>query len=301
MLKTAVLLHLSDAVYLHDFKATLEHLPAHFDLFINQVEGLSSREILNEQTEALAEAFPNAQFTRTENRGMEVGGMMRLFSRIQGRSYQAILFAHSKSNKDWRKKMLHMFSEQAGKILLQLGTTRYSPNSEVGMIGGYIHPYDYYSITPFLQLADQLELDINTSWNGFIRQHPDSAKMPVTERARWASENQILAGRPEVDVEYARAVFGKLGTKTEHMSEEFVTRFVNDSVYGPLPYFPGNFFWLNGKVLDLLAQKINFKDEYQRLPAGDLPDRKVQSHVYAWERILPVFAVKNGFRALALN
>ena len=125
--------------------------------------------------------------------------------------------------------------------------------------------------------------------------------MTVTERAGWAAGKDIQDNRPEVDVEYARAVFGKLGDRTEHMREELVAQFVADGVYGPLPYLPGNFFWLNGKVLDLLAQKINFKDEYMRLPAGDLPDRQVQSHVYAWERILPVFAVKNGFRALALE
>ena len=200
MLKTAVLLHLSDAVYLHDFKALLERLPAHYDLFINQVEGLTSRDTLNDQANSLAEAFPQAEFTRSENRGMEIGGMLRMFTKIQGRSYQAIFFAHSRSNKDWRKQMLHLFSEEAGKILLQLGTTRYSPKSEVGMIGGYIHPYDYYSITPYLQLAKQLELEINTTWDQFNQQHPLAAKMAVVERARWASENNLHADRPEVDI-----------------------------------------------------------------------------------------------------
>ena len=301
MLKTAVLLHISNTVFLGDFKSALEKLPADFDLFINQVTGLQSPDALNEQGDALALAFPKAQIIRSEARGREIGGMFALFSKIIGQDYQAVFFAHSNSNEDWRKKILHTFSEQAGKILLQLGTTKHSAHLEVGMIGAYIRPFDYYNLGPFMELADQLQLPLETSWDNFYTKYPQAENLNIEERARWSVQQQQYEGRPEVDLQYALRALGNFNLAEEKMNSQLEEQFVADSVIGPLPYFPGNFFWLNGKIIDLLASKICFGEEFQKLPSSAKSDPLLQSRTRAWERTLACFVAKNGYRVIGLE
>ena len=73
---------------------------------------------------------------------------------------------------------------------------------------------------------------------------------------------------------------------------------IRDGVIGPLPYFPGNVFWIAGRLLRELAGCVDFEHELERLPAGPSDDVERQSPAHAWERFLPIFAVKRGYALL---
>jgi len=301
MLKTAVLLHFSDAIYLNDFKDALSRLPPDLDLYINLVSGLHSDSALDEQQESLQEAFPQAKFIRSENRGMEIGGMFSLFDHIKDHSYGAVLYVHASANHDWYKQVLLSLSMNVGKILLKFTEINDEITRPAGMIGVHVRPFDYYNIGPFMGLAAKFGVKLRTSWEEYFERVPTAQDMEVIERARWATKNDLSRHRPEVDLEYARAVFGNLNEAKQKMDQQHLTQFSQDRVIGPLPYFPGSSFWIHGDLLDMLAQKIDFQSEFDRLPEGITSDQSEQSLVHAWERFLPVFAEKLGYRILSLE
>ena len=302
MSKIAVLLHLADTQFLKEFEIALQRLPDGFDLFVNLVKGLNTEPELDLQTRQIHKVFANAKIIHSDNRGMDVGGMFRLFSQIQGRSYQAVLYMHGKTDARWRNKMLSDLSIGAEKFVARLSTPATKDQVNVGMIGSHLYPFDYYNTAPCLVLAEELGLDLETSWQRFNRQHPLAAELDVIQRARWATDRKLHNGRPEIDIEYACKVLGNEVLATEQaMQQRFARQFIADSVYGPLPYFPGNCFWLRGEIIDLLAKHIDFEDEFLRLPENLTSDKELQSRAHAWERMLPVFAIKNNFAIKSLE
>ena len=50
-----------------------------------------------------------------------------------------------------------------------------------------------------------------------------------------------------------------------------------------------------------LSTLIDFEKEHARLPLDLSSDRQFQSRAHAWERVLPVFAVKNGYDLFSLD
>ena len=146
MLKTAVLLHFSDSIYLSDFKSALSRLPPDLDLYINLVRGLHSDSALDEQQESLQQTFPQAEFIRSENRGMEIGGLFSLFDHIKDKPYGAILYVHASANQDWCKQILLSLSMNVGKIMLKFTEVGDESTRLVGMVGVSARPFDYYNI-----------------------------------------------------------------------------------------------------------------------------------------------------------
>ncbi|NND82636.1 MAG: hypothetical protein HKN50_09425 [Gammaproteobacteria bacterium] len=301
MLKTAALFHFRQAVYLQDFQKALERLPADTDLYINIAESSPSVAALGEQKEALLETFPHAEIISSPDRGMAMGGLFQLLEYIRGKNYGAIMFAHGLGQEEWRKKMLLSMSMNSGKVMLRFSQNQSGEKLPAGLIGDRVLPFDYYNIGPFMALASRHRIDLNTSWEAFFEQHPKARDMPVLERAPWASENRLLSHRPEVDLEYARAVFGNLNSATQLMNQEYLLQFSQDSVIGQLPFFPGGCFWINGQLMAKLYPKIDFTAEFAQLPEGLISDDQFQSPAHAWERLLPVMAAKLGFGILTLQ
>ncbi|MBT8114298.1 MAG: hypothetical protein KJP04_02900, partial [Arenicella sp.] len=217
------------------------------------------------------------------------------------RSYGALLYVHGSANDEWYKQVLLSLSMNVGKIILKMMEPVAEGNKGVGMVGVYVRPFDYFNIGPFMALSAQYGVKLRTSWDEYCERVPAVRDMPVLERARWAAAKDINQLRPEVDLEYARTVFGNLNQPKQLMDRDHTAQFSADRVIGPLVYFPGSSFWMRGELLQELASRVDFKSEFYKLPEGIVSDHSDQSLVHAWERFLPVFADKLGYHILSLE
>ncbi|MFT5573384.1 MAG: hypothetical protein ACI9FR_002319 [Cryomorphaceae bacterium] len=298
MQTTAVLLHLANLRHWSEFQSALEKINCSFDLFVNLLQGVNSKHELSRQRQLILNHYPNATIIDSPNRGMDVGGMFQLFALVAPLNYGALLYAHSKSDDSWRKAMLEILSGVDAALLEKMR----QPDSELGMIGTYAYPFDYFNIRPFLQIAESLEINITTSWESLIKRLPSIAELSIEQRIAWAKKHKNNNIRPEIDLEYAAMVLGEQSQNTDHqsMQQGLLKRFIADGVLGPLAYFPGNCFWVSGHVISLLSEKVDFSQEFEKLTADLASDTSQQSRAHAWERILPVFASKNGLQILPL-
>lgn len=297
----AVLLHLSRFDHWQEFVNALNHIEAPFDIKVNLVRGLNDPDALRRHTDRIHQTFPGAQVIESDNRGMDVGGMFRLFDLVRDGGYRALLYVHSKSDDAWRRAMLDALTRNSRRpVDLLLGRDAATNSRPVGMVGTYFHPFDYYNIGPCLQLAEELGIGLVTSWENYFRRYPASRDMPLDQRIAHAIAMGRPALRPEVDVEYAQKFLGDIHGREQPVDTARLRRLKADGVMGPLPYFPGNCFWIHPGVIDKLARRISFNDEHAGLPLNLTSDRAFQSRAHAWERMLPVFALKNGFRLVAL-
>lgn len=297
--RVAVLLHLSTLRHWDDFRRALDRLDVPFDLFVNLVSGLNDSDALRRQRELIAGICHDARVIVSENRGMDVGGMFRLFDLARRSRHRALLYAHSKSDDAWRRAMLDTLTGNSAQAirLLTRGDDR---QRSVGMVGAYQYPFDYYNIGPFMSLARELGLQIETTWQRYFRRYPAAQQLPIDQRVAHALATGRTDLRPEIDLDYARQVLGDIDAATQPVTRARLGRMIADRVVGPLPYFPGNCFWISAAVVDRLANLVDFQQEFRQLPADLASDCKEQSRAHAWERMLPVFALKSGFALASL-
>ena len=301
----AVLLHLSSTRNWPEFDAALQRLEQPFDLFINLVEGLNSSIELDRQSGLILGGYPHARIIRSSNRGMDVGGMFGLFELALEGAYQAVFYAHSKTDDNWRRKLLTTLTQNSTLILKAFTPEHQTSSRPVGMIGAYSYPFDYYNLGPYLQILQRLEIKTERSWSRYCRHYPAMRSTPIEQRIAHACESSSTKHRsrfrPELDLEYARAMLGDPALKQQAMNPQLLRRFVTDKVVSGLLYFPGNFFWISLPLIRRLRALIDFEHERALLPPDLSSDRNLQSRAHAWERALPVFATKNGYRLLTLK
>ncbi len=233
---------------------------------------------------------------------MDVGGMFRLFDHALGSNHDALFYAHSKSDIEWRQGMLFALTRYANPVIQALTKDRSEIRSQkVGMVGAYCYPFDYFNLRPFLELMAHLEVPLNTSWDRYYKRYPFAKFLSWEHRLAHAREINQPTLRPEVDLEYAKCTFGDYTNERQPMNAGLLPKMISDGVLGPLPYFPGNFFWVSMHVVRELRQKIDFNKEFELLTLNLKSDRELQSRSHAWERALPVFAAKNGFKLVSLK
>ncbi len=294
----AVLLHLSSLRNWADFQTALQHLPRPFDLFINLVEGLNSSLEIDRQRNLILKHFPDARIVQSSNRGMDIGGMFRLFEQALSGEYRAVLYAHSKSDDNWRRQLLTQLTQHSKLAITAL--TQHS-NNPIGMVGAYSYPFDYYNLGPFLRILEQLDIKPETSWERYFSRYPAMRTVPIEQRIAHARDACPSILRPELDIEYAYSVLGSPEQRQQSMNPDILRRFVADKVVSALPYFPGNFFWISMPLIRKLQTAIDFRQERARLPLNLQSDQQLQSRAHAWERALPVFVAKSGYRLYSLQ
>ena len=297
----AVLLHLSSTENWSDFRIALLQMHCPFDLFINLVEGINSADELQRQTALIRSDFPDARINYSSNRGMDVGGMFRLFAEVIEGPYQALLYAHSKSANVWRKSLLQMLTINSTQALEMLNISDSQTNKKIGMIGAYSYPFDYYNLGPYLAILSELGVKVDSSWSCYFSRYPAMQSVSLEQRIAHARDIAIPGLRPELDLEYARAVLGDPDTIKQAMNPELLRKFIADKVISALPYFPGNFFWIAMPLVRKLSTLIDFEEEQAKLPLDLSSDRQLQSRAHAWERALPVFVMKNGYALHSLQ
>ena len=293
MKRVAILLHLSSTRMLGEFRAAFQHINAEKDLFINLVDSGDSPAQLAEQLVRINKELDDAAIIYSDGRGEEIGGLFRLLEEIHGIPYQAILFVHDQLPSDKRRSMLRALATNSAEYIDLICEQSDSP---MGLIGRKLFPYDYQKLNAYLRLVDRLGIKLQTDWQYLKRRYPEVVEMDVMQRTRWAVSRRVKAGRPELDIEYARAVLGDdLETADEHERTEIERRLIAHGVMGPLPWFPDFCFWINPGIVSLLGRQVDYANEYTALPNGDSNWLSHTARAPAWARVLPVFAIKNNY------
>lgn len=297
----AVLLHLSSTRNWSDFDTALKRLEQPFDLYINLVQGLNSSDELDRQSRLIHRCYPHACIVQSSNRGMDVGGMFHLFELALTSPYQAIFYAHSKTDDVWRRNLLAALTQNSARLVELLVNDKPTQAKPIGMIGAYSYPFDYFNLGPYLCILERLGVEVSSNWSRYFLRYPTMRSVPIEQRIAHALECRSTALRPELDIEYARAILGDPDIDKQAMNARLLRRFIADKVVAALPYFPGNFFWISMPLIRRLRALIDFEHERALLPLGLSSDLDLQSRAHAWERALPVFVAKNGYRLHSLQ
>ena len=297
-----VLLHLASGRHLDEFATALARIGEPYDVVVNLPRIDGGDEARRSLRDAVEHALPNARLIESDNRGMDVGGMLRLFGCALHGSWRYWLYLHSKSDDRWRRAMLDPLTHGARRAIDLMARPghdrRFAP---VGMAGAWSYPFDYYNLGPFLDLMNSFGVSLETGWERYYIRYPNMRGLPIEQRIAHSMAGARRALRPELDLEYAAWLFGDADTGRQPMNAELLRRMIADRVLGPLPYFPGNFFWIRRDVVERLAGTVDLDAEFRALPAGLRSDRERQSRAHAWERALPVFALKQGFALATLG
>ncbi len=298
----AVLLHLATSRHLDEFTHALTRLDTPHHVIVNLPRLDAAGESVAARRDVVHGAFPAATIVESDNRGMDVGGMLRLFRHALDGPWRYWLYLHSKTDDDWRGAMLDAVTVNARRALdLMAHVGRTERHNPVGMAGAWAYPFDYYNIGPFLDLVETLGVTLRTDWQCYYQQYPEARALPLPQRIAHAASPARRVLRPELDLEYASACLGDLHAARQPMNASLLRHLIAVGVVGTLHYFPGNYFWIRRDVVEALASAIDLDAEYRRLSPGTRSDRDWQSRAHAWERALSVFAVKRGYALVQLG
>jgi len=295
----AVLLHLAHTRHIAEFAEAIARIRSPGKIFVNLVAGLNTPDEIGQQHLQVRTMWPGASINISENRGMDIGGMFKLFEASAGDDFTAYLYMHSKSDDQWRRTMLRALTNDTSRTL---GLLNRQPSNgvEYGMAGAFLYPYDYFNIGPYLAILEQLGTPARTSWQRYSERFPKTASLSIMQRLAHARDYGEQALRPEVDIDYFRNRFGDFDDEVQLMRQQHLDELRAEGVLGPLPYYPGNFFWIRGAVLRKLQQLISFREEFEKLPERISSDVGKQSRAHAWERALPAFVSKSGYGLVRL-
>ena len=295
-----MLLHLASTEHWSEFCTAIERIPQPFDLIINLVARPNDKETLRQQQTLIQSYHPDANIIISDNRGMDIGGMFRLFQKIKSTNYQVVFYGHSKSDSIWRQTMLDRLTINCSSVIEKIVQNK-TDKKQIGMCGAYFYPFDYYNLNPFLNLINRLRLDVTTDWSNYFNRFPYTQAMSIEQRLSHALDSGRHDLRPEVDIDYFQTFIGEVNDSKQLMNASNLKQMIASKTISKLPYYPGNFFWISMDVIKRLSKVIDFEQEYLLLPKNLKSDETIQSLAHAWERMLPVFANKSGFELMAIN
>lgn len=300
MKRVAVLLHLGSTRYLREFRASIAKLEGLIDVYVNLVAEEDAASDLGDQLLAVNTNFDEPLIIQAENRGGAIGGLFKLLNEIQDSSYDAVLYLNDTLSDGARPVVLNALTTNSQEYIDLIAENSDTP---MGMIGWSLYPYDYRVLPSYLSLLEKLGLQVSTSWEAMHKMHPETTDLDILSRTRWAVTKKIKAGRPEIDLEYAAAVLGDLNNpdKLKQITPELERQFIAHGVYGALPFFKDQCFWISPRLVELLSIKVSFEMEYEHFPVTSTANLKDDSLALAWTRVLPVFSIKNDFLIASIN
>jgi len=135
----AVALHLADHAMWKEFLPCIENtanVASSMQLYVTLVRGYkyTDRELTATQRQ-IQRDFPGAVVLVVNNFGMDIAGFLAVLQKmIQiGATHQAVLKLHSKSNKEWRNKLLSAMCSNQATVLHVL--ERFQRDASAGIIG----------------------------------------------------------------------------------------------------------------------------------------------------------------------
>lgn len=124
--RIAVALHVGNLAVLPELLTYTKRLQSPHAIFANIVEGLVD---VPEARRILTYYYPAAVITVSENRGMDIGGFLRVLPFIAQGGFDYILKLHTKSNHSWRRTLIEPLLHDESILAL------FQQDPTVGLVG----------------------------------------------------------------------------------------------------------------------------------------------------------------------
>ena len=286
-------MYLSEIGSVAEMAATIRRIDVEQDIFICLSDNDRQSEQIAELLIKIANVFPDAATIYTDGRGGPTGAFFKLLEEVNEVPYRAVLFLHDNHDATTRRAILRALTSSVAEFVDLVSADSDEP---MGIIGRKLFPYDYRYLDSYQNLISKLNISVRADWSQLLMRYPELEEMEVLARTRWAVARKIIVGRPELDIEYAES---QLGDYTKDLNpsnlQDTQRRLIAHGVMGPLPWFSDLCFWLNPLLIRRLARQISLAAEYQALPNNSNTWFSNHARAPAWNRVLPVFAIKNKF------
>lgn len=133
MVKIAILLHMGNFSLWSRYPPIFSHFsktPYDYDIYINIIDPIPDH-----QVQVIKQECPKAFVYRYKNIGRDIGGYLHLLHHIRDKSYDYLLFLHTKTNEEWFYTLINPICSSPDTIK---GCLKIFENPRVGMIGSKI-------------------------------------------------------------------------------------------------------------------------------------------------------------------
>ena len=144
MKKLSIFLHLGNVLLWDEIEPYFDRIKKiKFDLYINFCEDTICLDDIILYKSIINEKYKNVKYFTFENRGSDIGPFFLFLNYliVNNIDYESILKIHSKSNNEWRNKMLNDLIPENFDILYE----ELIKNNKI-IYGSYKYPYDYLNI-----------------------------------------------------------------------------------------------------------------------------------------------------------
>lgn len=300
----AIFLHLGDVTMWPIFETYLGRIPFQFALHVNFCEELCSASSITSCKQEIKAKYEDARFYVLPNRGCDIGPFFCFMDTLkkEGIKYKWILKLHTKTDEDWRTRMLESLIPEDFQSYYN------ALSSEVKIVGSFQYAYDYINIYYDLKHLSMLGLKVKTTWDEYTQNFPVTNGKSPLEKGWHALLNPTERRKfvPQIDVETYTYLFGAVTPgggrilRCDHQWE-MLFRLLWHKI-SDLHYFPGTCFMIDHAAFDSIYQNVDLLKIYNSLEEGKPDDRIRPTVVHSWERIIPMsFQLAYGVTASWVN
>lgn len=295
MTELSIFLHIGNVNLWHEISEYLDRVKnIDFSLYVNFSKSLVSDIDYIKYKNIISEKYANTIFFNFENKGCDIGPFFKFlqYSRDNSIKHEWIIKIHTKSDKQWRSKLLNdLFPLNFKECFEDL------KKSGRKISGSYIYPYDYVNMKYDISNLKLVNFDIITDWRKYENEYPETKNMNVIEKNFYLKQNREKSRYlPLIDLELYEYLFGDY--KKDHALINAMNKWaiIKEIKSGTefLHYYPGTFLILNYQTIEKIFKNVSFDDIFDSLEENKLDDTVIQSNTHSWERILPVlFSLEN--------
>ena len=292
MKKLSIFLHLGNVLLWDEIEPYFDRIKKiKFDLYINFCEDTICLDDIILYKSIINEKYKNVKYFTFENRGSDIGPFFLFLNYliVNNIDYESILKIHSKSNNEWRNKMLNDLIPENFDILYE----ELIKNNKI-IYGSYKYPYDYLNIKYDIENLKLLNLDIRYDWKKYEEEYKETEKLNPIQKNYYfnknISKNKFI---PIIDLELYEYLFGDY--KNNH---DLINGIDKWSIINKLKkksniifYYPGTYLLMRYSVLKDIFKDIDLVNIQKNLEKEKLNDKIIQSKTHSWERILPLIFI----------
>lgn len=283
-----------------DLLKYLNKITINFSLFISFCTELVSEEDINKTKEEVLKIYPKAIFFYSENQGCDIGPLFLFLNYLRKKKlkFRWIMHLHTKTDDDWRQKMLNDLIPENYDIFWK--NINVESKKYVGT--NFKYSYDYVNFSYDIDHLEKLGLEMTTDWNKYKEIYKETKDYGIVERVHHAlRKKEHLQYVPHIDKESVSVLFGDFKNILPGYIWN-IMRQINYDKISRLFYFPGTFFMCRHKSLEEIFCNLDFKVLYSELEKGKLDDRYKMSRTHSWERVIPIaFQLKFGENCYVIN
>lgn len=292
MKELCIFLHLGNVLLWDEINNYIKRIKKiKFCLYVNFCKDIISEDDIILYKSIIKEDLLDTKFFNFDNKGSDIGPFFKFLDYLRNNkiNHDWIIKIHSKSNNEWRKRMLEdIFPENFDNFYEEL------KNKNKIMAGSYKYPYDYINIKYDIKNLKILNINILTDWEKYEEEYPETKVMNVIEKNYYLKKNKNKNKYvPLIDLELYNYLFGNHEKDHNIINGLNKWKIINEikSKNEILFYYPGTFLLLKYEVINELFKNISYDDIYNSLENNKLNDKLIQSNTHSWERILPIIFI----------